>query len=160
MEYYVYIFSKNGIPYYVGKGCGNRHRYRCARDIPAASADNTQVLPMPSEQAALDTEVQLIEFFGRISDGGTLMNKVLGGRGCAGCDWNNGEHNPYFGKEGAKHPTSKCYVVTHPNGTEEHVRGLSRWCREHNVYRGGFVKMLNGSRTTPVKGYKVRHATV
>ena len=160
MEYYVYIFSKNGVPYYVGKGCGNRYRCRCATDVPTPSADNTQVLLMPNEQSALDTEVQLIKFFGRTIDGGTLMNKVLGGRGVAGCTWNDGENNPYFAKEGAEHPTSKCYVITHPDGTEELVRGLSSWCRKHNLYRGGFVKMLNGSRTTPVQGYKVRHATV
>ena len=159
MEYYIYIYhDEQGVPYYVGKGKGWRRNQ--THDVPTPSRDSIQVLPMLTEDCALDTEEELIAFFGRKQDGGTLANKVLGGRGCKGCDWNSGEDNPYFGKEGPEHPTSKRYIVTCPDGTEVLVHGLSAWCRENNVYRVGFIKMLNGSRTTPVNGYLVRHYTV
>ena len=82
-NYYVYIYySEEWVPYYVGKGVGRRCFER--REIPIPDKEHIHRFNFFTEQEAFDTEIQLIAHFGRVCDGGTLMNKTIGGPGKAG----------------------------------------------------------------------------
>ena len=80
LNYYVYIYySEEWFPYYVGKGHGMRCFQR--RAIPIPDKEHIHRFYFYTEQEAFDTEIQLITHFGRICDGGTLMNLSTGGPG-------------------------------------------------------------------------------
>ena len=83
-EYYTYIyFDADWIAYYVGKGQKLRRHYRqdC---IPVADDIHTQVFQYDAEWEAYECERELITFWGRKSDGGSLMNVCSGGPGRSG----------------------------------------------------------------------------
>ena len=85
MAYFVYVYNdEEGKPYYVGKGNRNRHLYRRNHSVTPPSKNLIQVFSCSTEQEAFDTEIFLIEFFGRKLDGGTLDNLSKGGPGCRG----------------------------------------------------------------------------
>lgn len=74
--YYVYLWvrKKDNVPYYVGKGTGNR-AYRNKQARVVIYRDSL------TEQEAWDLEKQLISKHKRTIDGGTLINRTLGGNG-------------------------------------------------------------------------------
>ena len=78
MSYYVYLyFDKDATPYYVGKGTNSRCT-DCHGDIPIPPDNRiTKILEGVEEKDALQKELELINKFKRIEDGGTLMNKVV-----------------------------------------------------------------------------------
>lgn len=81
MDYFVYIWNdEKGTPYYVGEGCNDRWFQK--RGIPRpTTTDLIQVFHLPSKRLCRDVEEDLIEFFGLIKDGGTLMNTARGRAG-------------------------------------------------------------------------------
>lgn len=93
MEFYTYIWrDSSGVPFYVGKGRGNR-----ARETGAArrSKEFCEVLALGGceveivdwfihESQAHAHEVKLIERYGRRGTGGLLVNKTDGGEGASG----------------------------------------------------------------------------
>jgi len=85
MSYFVYVYNDDqGVPYYVGKGNRNRHLYRRRKSVAPPLRSLIQVFKCETEQEAFETEIFLIEFFGRKLDGGTLENLSKGGPGCKG----------------------------------------------------------------------------
>lgn len=50
----------------------------------------------------------------------------------------------------------KAYIITHPDGTEEEIFGLSEFCRKHNLATGNMNKVLRG-KISQHKGFKVRY---
>ena len=84
-DYYCYVYyDENWCPYYVGKGCLYRKSDRRKRTIPVADTEHTQVFSFNEEWKAFECERELIAFWGRQIDGGTLMNAALGGPGTPG----------------------------------------------------------------------------
>lgn len=96
-KYYVYIYhSEDGVPYYVGKGSGNRitqhiSAARNGKSYPLADKIRSlwkngkeplyqKVAVNLSEDCAYEVEENLISFYQRRSDGGCLMNLSTGGR--------------------------------------------------------------------------------
>lgn len=88
--YYTYVWSCNDVPFYVGKGSGNRALSHLNTDSKLAGIIQTaseqgreircQIFPAVSERAALDYEVELITKYGRLDIGtGFLLNKSPGG---------------------------------------------------------------------------------
>ena len=85
MKYFVYVYSnEEGVPYYVGKGCLNRHLYRRNKSVTPPSKEFIQKFPCSTEQEAFEMEIFLIDFFGRKLNDGLLDNLSLGGPGCRG----------------------------------------------------------------------------
>jgi hypothetical protein len=95
-KFYVYMawHPITGMPIYVGKGHGNRHRYhnknthnlRLANAIQKYGHINFFIIRDGiSEREAFQTEMALIEHFGRADLGlGTLYNLTNGGEGTSG----------------------------------------------------------------------------
>ena len=89
MVFYTYIYLRsNGLPYYVGKGCGKRayakHRGCCAQ--PPKNKNNIEIIFCVSEFEALELEKLLISLWGRkkYDHNGILNNCTLGGDGVSG----------------------------------------------------------------------------
>jgi len=162
--FYTYVYLReSGEAYYVGKGLGARaYKGHC---IPRPEdRELIQMFYFDTQEECWDTEIQLIEFFGRECDGGTLMNKSTGGPGgytgvspseetrAKLSNGQIGELNHMFGRLGSDNPTSKHYRVICPNGEAIKIHGLSQFCREHNLDTATLCRTANG-RLTHHKGY-------
>ena len=81
MEFYSYLWLRaDGTPYYAGKGKGNRAHIRGSHRLRPPD-DNSRILifPMASEADALESEIALIDLFGRKDLGtGCLRNFTTG----------------------------------------------------------------------------------
>ena len=67
------------------------------------------------------------------------------------------ETHSQLGRSGALSGKSKRYIVTHTNGQEELVTGLSEWCRINGIGRGSMKNVLSG-KIKQHKGMTIRHA--
>ena len=157
MKYYTYIYyHEDGTAYYVGKGVGNR-AYQ-AHHIPVPGRKFIQRFDFDNETEAFDTEIQLIEHFGRRQDGGTLLNQALGGLGTTGyitpvevvqqrataCK-QHFKHN--------EHPRARPYRVIKPDGTSVDIVGIRKYCRENNLSHPAMCKVAKG-KLSQHKGHK------
>ena len=86
-QFYSYLWLRvDGSPYYAGKGFGNR-AYRGAAHNVHCPKDRIRILvfPMLNEAEAFESEIALIELFGRKDLGtGCLRNLTSGGEGRSG----------------------------------------------------------------------------
>ena len=178
--YYVYIYlNDEGVPYYVGKGCKYRRKHyasdRVCKEHPAPS-DPTKVIMVQenmTEAAAFALEIKLIAEHKRECDGGTLINKCLGGPGTRGFKHNPNRPSPMKGRKHTKASKKKMsqaklgnscratrtYLLTKPDGSEVLVNNLAEYCRTHNLNRKALTNILCG-RSKTHKGYKIKRIEV
>jgi hypothetical protein len=91
-DYYCYLYRlRDGTPIYVGQGYGRRPWRKERRDpqVDALIASGEAVGPaiiasLETQKQAWTEEIRVIALYGRICDGGTLLNKTLGGPGSHG----------------------------------------------------------------------------
>jgi len=87
MEYYSYLWLReDGTPYYAGKGTGKRAFVRGSHHCyPPKDRSRILVFPMLTEAEAMESEIAMIELFGRKDLGtGCLRNFTAGGDGSSG----------------------------------------------------------------------------
>jgi hypothetical protein len=87
MEFYSYLWMReDGLtPYYAGKGCGKRAFHSMVGHRPPKDKSRIIIFPMLNEAEAIESEIALIELFGRKDIGtGILRNFTDGGDGIAG----------------------------------------------------------------------------
>lgn len=87
-EFYTYAYLReNGVPYYIGKGKGNRAYGRHRKNIKVPK-DESRILILKkdlTEAEAFKHEVYMIAVFGRKDLGtGVLVNMTNGGEGASG----------------------------------------------------------------------------
>lgn len=99
-RFYVYGLFEDGydLPFYIGKGTGDRY-LRSAKDIKSKTHKSNKIKKLISEGKSVNViklvdnlieiealllEVELIKEFGRISNGGVLVNHTDGGDGSSG----------------------------------------------------------------------------
>src|ERR1700675_2339838 len=85
-KFYAYMWVReNGAPYYIGKGFGGRAFKSVRGHRPPKDHTHILLFPRDSEQAATDTEKELIRNWGRKDLGtGCLHNRTSGGEGKSG----------------------------------------------------------------------------
>ena len=91
MEYcyyvYAYLRRESRIPYYIGKGKGNRARQKTNRSV-SVPKDSSMIKLFQTgltSDDAFKLEIAYIKLFGRKNLGeGVLLNKTNGGEGCPG----------------------------------------------------------------------------
>lgn len=57
-----------------------------------------------------------------------------------------GEKNHMYGKTGRLHPNSLRYKIIFPNGKEEEIIGMAKFCRKHNLQHSLMSKVVYGKR--------------
>lgn len=112
MTFYSYLWLReDGTPYYAGKGANDR-AFRSSGHTLHAPPKRARILvfPMLNETEAFESEIALIELFGRKDLGtGCLRNRTAGGEGAAGYVPSLESRNKMrIGQLGRKHsPVSK-----------------------------------------------------
>jgi len=116
-RFYTYAYlRKDGTPYYVGKGEGNRVYYKRSGEVKPPK-DRLRIIFLKQnllEEEAFNHEIYMISVFGRKDLGtGILHNRTNGGEGCSGIIRSEeykrkssesrkgkykGEKNPHYGK--------------------------------------------------------------
>lgn len=90
MEFYSYLYLREDeTPYYAGKGSGKRAFKGRHRGVyPPKDTSRIILFPMLNETEAFESEIALIELFGRKDLGtGCLRNRTNGGEGVSGLKW-------------------------------------------------------------------------
>lgn len=167
--------NEEGTPWYIGKGCKYRKRhynsYRLEREFPRPD-DDKQIIVVKeglTEAAAYDLEIELIAKYKRQCDGGTLVNKCLGGPGARGFKHNPSRPSAMKGRKHSIEAKEKMrearkgnsnraictYVVTDENGNHAIVTNLAQFCKEKGLNRKAFTNVLCGRAKTH-KGYTIQ----
>ena len=128
--YYVYKYLReDGSPYYIGKGKDRRayqpHKRSNGADITPKDNSRIEIIQQNlTEEQAFSLEEKLIKKYGRKSDGGILINMLLGPRGKSGRVFSHTEESKRKMSESRKGKTP----------TEETKKKMSEAQKNRKVY--------------------------
>lgn len=155
-RFYVYCFlTEDKVPYYVGKGQGKRWRQKGGETegrIKPSNPDNIIKLKenLTSEEGFFWEKV-FISFFGRITEGGTLVNKSSGGSGTSGVS-RTGERREKTSQ--TFHNRRQPYKLLSPEGVLYEGSDPTSFCEEHNLSYPCVRRVIRGLREHH-KGWKL-----
>lgn len=133
MNYFCYIYyDQSWTAFYCGKGVG--YRALLSRHSALPEPHFIHKFYFDEEWQSIECEIELIAFFGRQIDGGTLLNQTIGGRGGS------------LGLKGKHHYNSKTYELTSPTGQKQIVKGLTEFSRKHGLTTSAICAVANGRR--------------
>ena len=166
----------DGTPFYIGKGCKYRRRhYNHHLPKECQRPDDEFIITVQdnmSEASAFALEVELIAKHKRKSDGGTLINKCLGGAGTKGYKHSPGRPSSMKGKTHSAEAKAKMaeakqgnqcragtvtYIITDKEGNHTVVTNLAAYCREHDLNRKALTNVLCG-RSKSHKGLTIQRS--
>jgi len=138
--YYVYQYiRKNQTPYYIGKGSKRRawatHRRKNGCDLRPRNPQRIQIIQENlTENEAWELEIHLIAHYGRIIDGGILVNTTFGGNGGAtvSSESRTGVNNPMFNKPNPCSSEKRMTIIRTKN------------LKNYYLYKEVITKMNNG----------------
>jgi len=142
-RFYVYAYLRvDGTFYYIGKGSGKRITTKRKNHWPPKDPSRRKILYNNLlEHRALDIEIFLISYYGRIDIGtGILKNQTDGGDGTSGHIKSQETIRKLVEKN------SKEYILMTPEGNILNIKNLSKFCKENKFYTENLTKVAQGKR--------------
>lgn len=164
-EFYVYTHTKIGesIPFYVGKGKGNRAYVKSNRSVwwKRVAAKGYQVrfvVTGVEEHVAHWLETHLVSIYGRRNFGGCLLNHTNGGEGISGWIHSDNTREKLRSAWKRRGPVSEetrnkmsdarrknVYTFTSPEGINHIVDHPQSFCRERGLNCNALFAVCRGS---------------
>lgn len=155
-NFYVYCYlGEDKTPYYVGKGRNGRWKQKSSeREKPSNPENIIKLKENLTEQESFYWEKFFICLYGRESEGGSLVNKSLGGKGSPGVNrtGERREKTSQFYLEQRK--SLPPYKLLSPEGVLYEGTDITLFCEEHNLPYRSLRRVIRGIRKS-YKGWKL-----
>ena len=151
-QFYSYLWLReDGTPYYAGKGSGRRAYHSDGHNVHRPkNRSRILVFPMINEAEAFESEIALIELFGRLDNGtGCLRNITDGGDGISGF-----RHSEEFAKRQAAIRTGR----KHSDATKQKMRE-SQLGKHHSDVTKQKLREIKTGKPSGRVGYRHSDAT-
>jgi hypothetical protein len=168
-RFYTYAWlRKDGTPYYIGKGKGNRAFYRAKQFFPKPPNERNRILLLKknlTEEEAFKHEIYMIALYGRKDLGtGILHNRTNGGDGFSGWSEEARGKMSKWKKEqktdenfrakmreiskGERNGNAKRWKITFTSGQVLEKTSIGDWCKENGYSASAIGMIASGKRKT------------
>lgn len=156
LKFYVYQYiDNNGLPYYIGKGTGNRvHAKHTHTTVPVI--ENRKIIKDGlTEVEALELESQLVRKFGRKIDGGLLDNIKLNQWACKSGWFHSDETKEKISNGNTGKIRSIEHKVNYSSAKQKMSDSTKQKIREANIGRADDGRYAKASKTLKGKPWSI-----